>query len=45
MMIIFITMPNLLELRQGAIIKWFNTERLKDTEQYAHNTKTIADHQ
>ena len=45
MMIRFITIPNLSELRQGAIIKWFNTERLKDTEQYAHKTKTIADQQ
>ena len=43
MMIIFITIPNLLELRKGAIIKWFNTESRKDTEQYANNTKTIAD--
>ena len=43
MMIIFITIRNLLELRKGAIIKWFNTESRKDTEQYAHNTKTIAD--
>ena len=43
MMIIFITIPNLLELRKGAIIKWFNTESRKDTEQYAHNTNTIAD--
>ena len=43
MMTIFITIPNLLELRKGAIIKWFNTESRKDTEQYAHNTKTIAD--
>ena len=45
MMIIFITMPNLLELRKGAIIKWFNTDSRRDTEQYAHNTKTIADQQ
>ena len=43
MMIIFITIPNLLELRKGAIIKWFNTESRKDTEQYAHKAKTIAD--
>ena len=45
MMIIFITIPNLLELRKGAIIKWFNTDSRRDTEQYAHNTKTIADQQ
>ena len=43
MVIIFITIPNLLELSKGAIIKWFNTESLKDTEKYARNSKTIAD--
>ena len=45
MMIILITIPNLLELRKGAVIKWFNAESLRDTEQYALNTKTIADEQ
>ena len=45
MMIRFITIPNLSGLRKGAIIKWFNTKRLKDTEQYAHKTKAIADQQ
>ena len=45
MMIIFITIPNLLELRKGAVIKCFNTESLKDTEQYARNTETVADQQ
>ena len=34
MMIIFITIRNLLELRKGAIIKWFNTESRKDTEHF-----------
>ena len=45
MMVIFITILNLLELRKGAIIKWLNTDSRRDTEQYAHNSKTIADQQ